>query len=117
MLPALVQGGGEEGAFQEREQLLQEEACPANAELAALVGPSFSMLCDVKAAGGNSYYRLSDAKVGGTVAGTGKGIDWRCTLATGTAVGSLNGLNPEVHLAVRCTIPGEAPRTMVRIKH
>jgi hypothetical protein len=59
-----MQGTGAEGAFQEREQLLDTEASAAHAELAALVGGSFEGLCDAKHAGSDVYYRLSNEKVG-----------------------------------------------------
>ena len=49
--------------FQERDEVLQQEASPSNGELAALVGSSFASLCEVKQAGDSTYYRLSDAKV------------------------------------------------------
>lgn len=48
--------------FQERDELLQAEASPSSRELAALVSGSCACLCDVKQAGGSTYYRLSDAK-------------------------------------------------------
>lgn len=62
-----MQGGRAEGAYQEREQLLDTEASAAHAELAALVGSSFESLCDAKRAGGDVYYRLSNEKVGGII--------------------------------------------------
>jgi hypothetical protein len=56
------QSGGAEGVFQEADEALQAEATPSGGELAALVGGAFACLCDVKQAGGSTYYRLSDAK-------------------------------------------------------
>lgn len=59
----MVQGGTSEGVFQDGVQILQADASPAHAQLAQLVAGSFALLCDVKEAGGDAYYRLSDDKV------------------------------------------------------
>lgn len=58
-----MQGDGNEGVFTERDELLQTEACSANAQLAELMQDSFACLCDVKQSGDDVYYRLNDAKV------------------------------------------------------
>ena len=48
--------------FCEAEQLLQREGSQSHAQLAELLQGSFSLLCDVKDAGGDKYYRLNDEK-------------------------------------------------------
>lgn len=48
--------------FCEAEQLLQREDNPSHAQLAELLQGSFSLLCDVKSAGGDEYFRLNDEK-------------------------------------------------------
>lgn len=58
-----MQGDGNEGVFKERDELLQTEEYPANAQLAKLLRESFTNICDVKQSGDNLYYRLNDEKV------------------------------------------------------
>ncbi|CAK0787484.1 hypothetical protein CVIRNUC_010704 [Coccomyxa viridis] len=58
-----MQAAGEQGVFCEAEQLLQREDNPSHAQLAELLQGSFSLLCDVKSAGGDEYFRLNDEKV------------------------------------------------------
>ncbi len=58
-----MQGDGNEGVFTEKDELLQTEECPANAQLAELLRESFTNICDVKQSGDISYYRLNDEKV------------------------------------------------------
>ena len=57
-----MQAAGEQGVFCEAEQLLQREGSPSHAQLAELLQGSFSLLCDVKDAGGDQYFRLNDEK-------------------------------------------------------
>ena len=58
-----LQADGEQGVFCEADQLLQTDADEAHAQLAELLNGSFACLCDVKAAGADCYYRLSNEKV------------------------------------------------------
>ena len=48
--------------FCEADQLLQTDADDAHAQLAELLNGSFACLCDMKAAGTDRYYRLSNEK-------------------------------------------------------
>ena len=57
-----MQADGEQGVFCEADQLLQTDADNVHAQLAELLNGSFAMLCDVKAAGADQYYRLSNEK-------------------------------------------------------
>ena len=57
-----LQADGEEGVFCEADQLLQTDADDVHAQLAELLNGSFAILCDVKAAGADQYYRLSNEK-------------------------------------------------------
>ncbi|CAL5222476.1 g4847 [Coccomyxa viridis] len=58
-----MQADGEQGVFCEADQLLQTDADDAHAQLAELLNGSFACLCDMKAAGTDRYYRLSNEKV------------------------------------------------------
>lgn len=57
-----LQADGEQGVFCEADQLLQTDADDVHAQLAELLSGSFAILCDVKAAGADQYYRLSNEK-------------------------------------------------------
>ena len=48
--------------FCEAEQLLQTDADKSHAQLATMLGDSFRMLCDLKQAGSDQYYRLNNDK-------------------------------------------------------
>ncbi|PRW60264.1 ribonuclease H2 subunit B [Chlorella sorokiniana] len=65
VLPLLEQARAQQNVFQDLEQILSMAASPSAHLLAPLLeqGGQLSCLCDAKAAGGQSYYRLNDDRV------------------------------------------------------
>ena len=58
-----VQAANSEGVYTDAEQLLHTDDLQEAALLRELAGPHLPLLCDTKEAGGDTYFRLSDAKV------------------------------------------------------
>ena len=57
-----MQAEGGPGVFCEAEQLLQTDADESHEQLAKILGDNFRMLCDLKQASSDQYYRLNDDK-------------------------------------------------------
>ncbi len=57
-----MQAAGGPGVFCEPEQLLQTDADESHTQLSKILGNSFRMLCDLKQAGSDQFYRLNDDK-------------------------------------------------------